>query len=129
MTKATSMNPKHLRPGPIRRAELPAEFVLRIDTVRAEVTEVCALTESEWRDHSSATRILNMSCCGGNAFLNVIWPSSQIERSRRFNGKRLLTSSSVCSPALRLSNCSPTGEVARISHGRSRKHRSASCLT
>ncbi len=50
MTKATSMNPKHLRPGPVRRAELPAEFVLRIDTVRAAVAEVCALTESEWRD-------------------------------------------------------------------------------
>jgi hypothetical protein len=50
MTKASSMNPKHLKPGPIRRAQLPAEFVLRIDTVRAAVAEVCALTEAEWRD-------------------------------------------------------------------------------
>jgi hypothetical protein len=50
MTKTSSMNPKHLRPGPIRHAQLPAEFVLRINTVRAAVAEVCALTEAEWRD-------------------------------------------------------------------------------
>ncbi len=50
MIKASSMNPKHLRPGPLRRAQLPPEFVLRMDTVRAAVAEVCALTEAEWRD-------------------------------------------------------------------------------
>ena len=43
-------NLKYLRPGPIRRTQLPAELVLRIDTVRAAVAEVCPLTEGEWRD-------------------------------------------------------------------------------
>jgi hypothetical protein len=50
MTKASSMNPKHLRPGPIRREQLSPELVLRIDTVRVAVAEVCTLTEAEWRD-------------------------------------------------------------------------------
>jgi hypothetical protein len=45
-----SMNPKDLRPGPIRRAQLSPELVLRIDTIRAALAEVCALTEAEWRD-------------------------------------------------------------------------------
>jgi hypothetical protein len=45
-----SMNPKDLRPGPIRRVQLSPELVLRIDTVRAALAEVCALTEAEWRD-------------------------------------------------------------------------------
>jgi hypothetical protein len=44
------MNLKDLRPGPIRRAQLSPELVLRIDTVRAALAEVCALTEAEWRD-------------------------------------------------------------------------------
>ena len=44
------MNPKDLRPGPIRRVQLSPELVLRIDTVRAALAEVCALTEAEWRD-------------------------------------------------------------------------------
>jgi len=50
MTKARSINPKDLRPGPIRRMQLSTELVLRIDTVRAAVAEVCALTEAEWQD-------------------------------------------------------------------------------
>ena len=45
-----SMNPKDMRPGPIRRLQLPAEQVLRIDKVRAAVAEVCALAEAEWLD-------------------------------------------------------------------------------
>ena len=45
-----SMNPKDMKSGPIRRVQLSAELVLRIDTVRAAVAEVCALTEAEWRD-------------------------------------------------------------------------------
>lgn len=44
------MNPKDIKPGPIRRAHLSAELVLRIDTVRAALADVCALTEAEWRD-------------------------------------------------------------------------------
>ena len=48
--KKVSMNPRDLRPGPIRRAQLSVELVPRIDTVRAAVAEVCALTEAEWRD-------------------------------------------------------------------------------
>jgi hypothetical protein len=44
------MNLKNLKPGPIRRAQLSPELVLRIDTVRAALAEVCALTEAEWRD-------------------------------------------------------------------------------
>jgi hypothetical protein len=44
------LNPKDLRPGPIRRTQLSPELVLRIDTVRAALAEVCALTEAEWRD-------------------------------------------------------------------------------
>jgi len=45
-----SMNPKHMKPGPIRRTRLSDELVQRIETVRAAVAEVCALTEAEWRD-------------------------------------------------------------------------------
>src|ERR1700674_4435055 len=45
-----NINLKDLRPGPIRRAQLSAELVLRIDTVRGALAEVCALTEAEWRD-------------------------------------------------------------------------------
>jgi hypothetical protein len=48
--KMRKMNPKDMRPGPIRRAQLSAELALRIDKVRAAVAEVCALTEAEWRD-------------------------------------------------------------------------------
>jgi len=44
------MNLDDMKPGPIRRAQLSSELVLRIDTVRAAVAEVCALTEAEWRD-------------------------------------------------------------------------------
>jgi hypothetical protein len=44
------MNPKNMRPGPIRRSQLPAELVLRMNKVRTAVAEVCALTEAEWRD-------------------------------------------------------------------------------
>lgn len=44
------MNPEDLRPGPIRRRRLSTEIVLRIDTLRAVLGEVCAFTESEWRD-------------------------------------------------------------------------------
>jgi hypothetical protein len=44
------MNPKDIRPGPIRRAQLSADLVLRIDTVRAALAEVCSLTEAERRD-------------------------------------------------------------------------------
>jgi hypothetical protein len=50
LTKASSRNPKDLKPGPIRRAQLSPELVLRIETVRAALAEVCALTEAEWRD-------------------------------------------------------------------------------
>jgi hypothetical protein len=39
-----------MRPGPIRRAQLSPELVLRINTVRAAVAEVCTLTDAEWRD-------------------------------------------------------------------------------
>ena len=45
-----SMNLRDLRPGPIRRAQLSPELVLRIDTIGAALAEVCALTEAEWRD-------------------------------------------------------------------------------
>jgi hypothetical protein len=48
--KASNMNLKNLKPGPIRRAQLSPELVLRIDVVRAALAEVCALTEAEWRD-------------------------------------------------------------------------------
>lgn len=44
------INPKDLKPGPIRRAQLSPELVLRINTVRASLAKVCALTEAEWRD-------------------------------------------------------------------------------
>lgn len=44
------MNPRHIRPGPIRRSDLPAELMLRMSTVRAALAEVCGLTEAEWRD-------------------------------------------------------------------------------
>jgi hypothetical protein len=44
------MSPKDMKPGPIRRLQLPAEQVLRIDNVRGAVVEVCALTEAEWLD-------------------------------------------------------------------------------
>jgi hypothetical protein len=44
------MNPRNIRPGPIRRAQLSTELVLRIDKVRAALAEVCALTEAEWQD-------------------------------------------------------------------------------
>ena len=53
LKKASSMNlknPKDVRPGPIRRAQLSPDLVLRIQTVRTAVAEVCALTEEEWRD-------------------------------------------------------------------------------
>jgi hypothetical protein len=45
-----TIHPKELEPGPIRRAQLSSELALRIDTVRATLAEVCALTEAEWRD-------------------------------------------------------------------------------
>ncbi|HXP86320.1 MAG TPA: hypothetical protein VN841_16455 [Bryobacteraceae bacterium] len=48
--KMRRMNLDDMKPGPIRRAQLSSELVLRIDTVRAAVAEVCALTEAEWRD-------------------------------------------------------------------------------
>lgn len=48
--KPTSRNLKDLTPGPIRRTQLPAELVQRIDTVRASLAQVCALTEAQWRD-------------------------------------------------------------------------------
>jgi hypothetical protein len=44
------MNPKNLRPGPIRHPQLSDELMLRIEAVRAALAEVCALTEVEWRD-------------------------------------------------------------------------------
>jgi hypothetical protein len=40
-------NLKDLKPGPIRHEQLSSELVLRIDTVRAALAEVCALTEAE----------------------------------------------------------------------------------
>jgi len=48
--KPTTRNLTDLRPGPIRRTQLPAELVLRIDTVRATLAEVCTLSEAQWRD-------------------------------------------------------------------------------
>lgn len=47
---ASSVNLKDVKPGPIRRAQLAPELVLRIDTVRAAVAEVCSLTQAEWHD-------------------------------------------------------------------------------
>ncbi len=44
------MNPKDLRPGPIRHAQLSAELVLRIDAVRAALVEISPMAEAEWRD-------------------------------------------------------------------------------
>ena len=44
------MNPKDLKPGPIRHAELSAELIQRIDSVRVALEEVCDLTEAEWLD-------------------------------------------------------------------------------
>src|SRR5437870_4183095 len=44
------MNPKDIKPGPIRRAQLSPELVLRIQTMRTVLAEVCSLTEAEWRD-------------------------------------------------------------------------------
>ena len=44
------MNPKDIRPGPIRRTQLSPELTQRINTVRAALAEVCALTDTEWRD-------------------------------------------------------------------------------
>ena len=45
-----AMNIKDIKPGPIRHPQLSAELMLRIEAVRAAVAEVCALTETEWRD-------------------------------------------------------------------------------
>ncbi len=44
------MNPKDIKPGPIRHPQLSAELMLRIEAVRAALAEVCSLTEAEWRD-------------------------------------------------------------------------------
>lgn len=44
------MNPRNIKPGPIRRAQLSAELTLRINTVRSALAEVCTLSEAEWRD-------------------------------------------------------------------------------
>lgn len=44
------MNPKDLKPGPIRRTQLSPELVVRLDAVRAALAEVFAMTEAEWRD-------------------------------------------------------------------------------
>ena len=48
--KVRRVNPKDLKPGPIRRAQLSPELLLRLGKVRAAVGEVCALTEADWRD-------------------------------------------------------------------------------
>ena len=45
-----SINLKDIRPGPIRRLALSPELMLRIDTVRAALAEVCGLTEEDWKD-------------------------------------------------------------------------------
>ena len=44
------MNPDDIRPGPIRRAQLSPELLLRIQTVRTAVADVCPLSETEWSD-------------------------------------------------------------------------------
>src|ERR1700694_2671039 len=44
-----AMNPKNIKPGPIRHPQLSDELMLRIESVRVAVAEICALTEAEWR--------------------------------------------------------------------------------
>ena len=46
----TNMNPKDLKPGPIRRTQLSPELVVRLDAVRAALAEVFTMTEAEWLD-------------------------------------------------------------------------------
>jgi len=48
--RIAAMNPRDIKPGPIRHPQLSAELMLRIEAVRAALAEVCALTEAEWRD-------------------------------------------------------------------------------
>jgi hypothetical protein len=48
--KTTNTNLKNLRPGPIRHALLSPELMLRIDTVRTTLADVCTLTGAQWRD-------------------------------------------------------------------------------
>jgi hypothetical protein len=45
-----AMNPSNIKPGPIRHQQLSDDLMLRIESVREALAEVCALTQEDWRD-------------------------------------------------------------------------------
>ena len=44
------LNPKNLKPGPIRQPHLSPELATRIEAIRAAVAEVCPISAEEWLD-------------------------------------------------------------------------------
>jgi hypothetical protein len=44
------INPKDLKPGPLRHAQLAPPLANRIEAVRATLAEVCPISREEWMD-------------------------------------------------------------------------------